>query len=122
MAQQMMFDRIGGSYRGQASDGTVVTVTEEAMEVALKRAGKSIYDSDWWTETLEQVLMSWGIYKSRWLDPATHSPRAEFSMDPPKKDTGTSSTQRPATSTVPLPSGPLSSRLTSGKLSDKDEK
>jgi hypothetical protein len=122
MAQQMMFDYMERNYRGQASDGTVVTSTEEAMEAALKRAGKTIYDSDWWIETMEQVLVSWGIYKTRWQDPATGSPRASFSIEPPEKDTNTTSTQRPAANTVGFPSGPLSSRLTSGKLTNKDEK
>lgn len=117
MAQQLMFDRIGGMYRGQATNGSIVTVTEDAMELALKKAGKTIYDSDWWVETILRVLEGWGIYCKRWVDDATNSLRLEFSTKPPDKPTG----QQASTSTNPLTSGPLSSRLTSGKLPPKDD-
>ena len=105
------------------ADGTVITVEEDAMETALKKAGKSIYESEWWLETLAQVLEHWGIYCKRSVDEATHVPRLRFSMIPPApKETGTSQAQRPSTYTTPLNSGPLSSRLNSGRLDNKEEK
>ena len=44
------------NFRGQATNGTVVTVDHDVMDVVNKKAGKSVYDSDWWVETLEAVL------------------------------------------------------------------
>jgi hypothetical protein len=78
MAQRMMWIQVQSIYRGQATDGTVVTVEADAMDLALKKAGNGIYDSDWWNETLEKVLDHWGISTQRWHDAVTKTPRAHF--------------------------------------------
>ena len=82
MAQQMMWDHISAVFRGQATNGTVVTVDEGAMNAALKNAGKGVYDSDWWVETLDTILDHWGIDVKHWVDDITRSPRAGYSMRP----------------------------------------
>ncbi len=127
MAQQMMWDPIVGDYRGQAADGTVVTVVPEAMELANKRAGRTVYDSDWWVETVQSTLEHWGIYSRRWIDAASRVPRVEFSIGEPKSAT----TQDQAkvdvadspTANEPgkiAGSGPLTNRIMSGPLKAKD--
>ena len=86
MAQQMMWSAWESLYRGQGSDGTVITVDEDAMNTALKQAGKGIFDSDWWLETLARVLEHWGIFSKRWTDDATHMPRMHFRLGQPKPE------------------------------------
>jgi len=76
----MMWDLHEDTYRGQASDGTVVTVPQPVMELALKKAGKGVYDSDWWVESQESILSHWGIDSRRWMDGVTRTPRARFTM------------------------------------------
>lgn len=78
----MMWNQHQDIYRGQATDGTVVTVDQEVMTLAIKKAGKGVYESDWWVESLERVLSHWGISARRWIDATTHTPRAHFSMGP----------------------------------------
>jgi hypothetical protein len=103
MAQIMMWDHILSVYRGQASNGTVIVVEPPAMELAHKRAGKTVYDSDWWIETVQRTLEHWGIYARRWVDAATHVPRINYSLTRPG-NTGTLSTEQ-----LEAPSTPLSS-------------
>src|SRR5438105_3020251 len=103
MAQQIMWSYTDRLYRGQAGDGTVVTVTEEAMDVALKKAGKGVFESDWWTETLTVVLEHWGIYGKRWADPATAMPRLHFVKGEPKPDSMATNPK--------MASSPLSTRI-----------
>ena len=112
MPQQMMWDQIESTYRGQATDGTIVVVDEEAMSLALKKAGKSVFETDWWIETLTVTLEHWGIYAKHWKDVATQMPRAHFTLDPSQK--GGTKAPRPSTQ-----SGPLRSRLMSGPLPTK---
>jgi hypothetical protein len=81
MAQRMMWNQFQGEYRGQATNGTVVTVEETVMDLALKKAGKGVFDSDWWIEALERVLNHWGINTQHWMDATTHTRRAHFSLD-----------------------------------------
>ncbi len=81
MAQRMMWNQFQAQYRGQATNGTVVTVDETVMALALKKAGKSVFDSDWWIETLERVLNHWGINTQRWVDATTNTRRAHFSLE-----------------------------------------
>ena len=80
----MMWSAWEGLYRGQASNGTVITVDEDAMNVALKQAGKGIFETDWWTETLTRILDHWGIYSKRWTDEITGVPRLHFHLSKPK--------------------------------------
>ena len=126
MAQQMMWDVIENVFRAQTSNGSIVTVDQNAMDLAQKKAGKTVYDSDWWVETLLNVLEHWGIHNKRWVDVATQLPRYHFSLDTPQPDTGPmASQQQPAIPTTPLPSGPiasgpLSNRLNSNKTNSQD--
>jgi len=110
MAQQMMWNAWQDTFRGQASDGTIVTVEQEAMDIAHRKAGTAVYESDWWPETLTRVLEHWGIYHKKWLDEDTHNPRLHFT---------TSVLEKP--NEIPKPaSGPLSARLTSGPLNTRN--
>ena len=125
MAQRMMWDHITAMYRGQAGNGTVVAVEPEAMDLAHKRAGKVVYDSDWWVETLQITLEHWGIFGRHWMDAATRVPRANFSLnrytDTDKLTQEQVSSAPPPTPTKPLSSGPLLSRLKSGPLGAREE-
>ena len=109
------------------ANGTVVVVDPSAMDLAHKKAGKTVYDSDWWVETLQVTLDHWGIFSRRWMDGATRVPRANFSLES-FPDTGTLTQEQVSRNlTQPLQSGPLLSRLNSGPLgsgplSPKDEK
>ena len=75
MPQQMMWSARENLYRGQATDGTVITVDQDAMNTALKQAGNGIFETDWWVETLTRILEHWGIFSKRWLDDITNMPR-----------------------------------------------
>ena len=110
MAQQMMWNAWQETFRGQASDGTIVTVEQEVMDIAHRKAGTAVYESDWWPETLTRVLEHWGIYHKKWLDEDTHNPRLHFTTSVPQKQ---NETPGPA-------SGPLSARLTSGPLNTRN--
>ncbi len=107
MAQQMMWNYSDEIYRGQADDGTIITVAEDAMRLALAKAGRQIFETEWWMETLTNVLEHWGIYSKRWVDDLTGMPRLDFSLGQAK--------QMPDRT-----SGPLSSRLNSGPLSTRN--
>src|SRR5438105_10072653 len=120
MAQPLMWNIYESNYRGQAANGTVVTVEEEAMELARKNAGKSVYETEWWVETLERVLEHWGIYTQRWVDDATQNRRINFTLEPPK---GADKEEKKASEQPSLShssSGPLLNRLVSGNLGTKD--
>ncbi len=108
-AQRMMWNETERQYRGQASDGAVVTVMEDAMMLAHRKAGNGVFDSDWWVETLTRVLEHWGIYYKRWMDPATNTARMHFTLGQPKPDT-------------PQAPGPLTTRIMSGPLSRNEKK
>lgn len=122
MAQRMMFDQIEHVYRGQATDGTVITVKEDGMDLALRKAGKAVFETDWWSESQTAILEHWGLYGKRWIDDATKMPRLTFVVGEPKK--GIVMPQNP---TGPLSSrlqsksqsGPLSARIQSGPLGTK---
>lgn len=105
MPQMMMWSQVEAQYRGQATDGSVITVADEAMQLAHRKAGNSIYECDWWVETLTQVLERWGVYCKRWIDPASQVPRLHFSLGDPKSGVQTTQT-----------TGPLSARIMSGPL------
>ncbi len=110
MAQQMMWIAIEETYRGQASDGAVITVNEDTMLLAHKKAGRDVFEADWWTGTLTRILEHWGIYGKRWMDQSTRVPRMHFNTGEPRQIIG---------GLNPNASGPLSSRLNSGPLSTK---
>lgn len=112
MPQQMMWNPVDEKYRGQASDGTVISVDEAAMITAHKRAGRSVYETDWWVETLTYVLAMWGIFGERSYDQTTRVPIANFRSGEPK--------QNPSISGLQNATGPLSARLNSGPLSSRD--
>ncbi|MFL5734489.1 MAG: hypothetical protein ACJ78Q_14985 [Chloroflexia bacterium] len=104
MAQQLMWNQIEELYRGQGTNGTVITVESDAMQAALNRAGKSVYETDWWIETLQNVLEHWGVYSQRWLDVATRVPRMHFSLTPNRMGPG--ATQQSPTQQPPVQQSP----------------
>ena len=105
-SQQMMWSVLESHYRGQATDGAVVTVEEPAMTEALKQAGKGVFEADWWRETLPVTLERWGITARRWTDESTDMPRAHFRLGTPTV---------PQLEEMQQASGPLSARLISRK-------
>ena len=125
MAQKLMWNQIESQYRGQGTNGAVVTVEVEAMDLATRKAGKSVYDTDWWIETLQNVLEHWGIYTQRWTDAATKVPRIHFSVTMPRPGEVPGTTQQPYTTSGPLnpmTSGPLNTgTLRERLLSNKQE-
>jgi hypothetical protein len=116
---QLMWNPFEAQYRGQATTGEVVTVDEDVMNQAIKKAGSGVFEVDWWLESLQDVLQHWGFQSKRWMDPVTGMPRVNYSMGPkgpaPQGDqahTTTSGILRKLTG-----SGPLTTRiLNSGKL------
>jgi hypothetical protein len=96
MSQQLMWNQIEELYRGQGTNGTVITIESDAMQTALNRAGKAVYDTDWWIETLQNVLEHWGVYSQRWLDVATRVPRIHFSLTPNRLDRTITGQQAPS--------------------------
>jgi hypothetical protein len=120
MSQQIMWINAEEIYRGQASDGTIVTIEKDALEVALRKAGRGIWEADWWTETLPATLQHWGLTGQQSIDPLTRMPTMHFGQ---VKATGADPTGDQ--SKPDLNSGSLLSRLATGKfitgkLSDKD--
>ena|SRR5687768_18516072 len=107
MAQQIMWSPRESVYRGQATDGTVITIEEPAMSKALKEAGNSIYEADWWRETLTVTLQRWGIMGKSWMDDVTATPRVHYSLGEPTRPEPDEVQQHM--------SGPLSTRLLSRK-------
>ena len=118
MSQKLMWNQIESLYRGQGTNGAVVTVEAEAMDLAMRRAGKTVYDTDWWVETLQNVLEHWGIFGQRWTDAATKVPRRHFSLTMPTPGDGT--TQQPYTTSGPLNTGSLRERLSHSKQEEGD--
>ena len=108
---RIMWSQAESLYRGQSLTGTVITVDEDALQAALKNAGNSIFDTEWWIETLTVVLDRWGLKSKQWTDPATQVLRLHFRIaDPNANQPG-----QPSQSSVGT--GPLTTRLlNSGKL------
>jgi hypothetical protein len=75
-----MWNPFEAQYRGQASTGEVVTVDEDVMNHALKKAGTGVFEVDWWIESLQNVLEHWGYQAKRWTDPTTQMPRVNYSF------------------------------------------
>ena len=123
-----MWNPFEAQYRGQASTGEVVTVDEDVMNHAIKKAGSGVFDVDWWIESLQDVLQHWGYQSKRWIDPATQMPRVNYSF---ANKGAASQTEQPQhtsgflsklTSSGPLTTRILNSgRLNSGKL-DENQK
>ncbi len=82
MAQQLMWLVMDARYRGQATNGSIVTVTQDALDIAQKNAGRQVYETDWWVETLPQVIQNWGIYFKQVLDRTTLNHCVDFSHAP----------------------------------------
>ena len=129
MAQKMMWDHILSVYRGQASDGTVVVAEPAAMDLAQRKAGRTVYDSDWWVETVQRTLEHWGIYSRRWIDAATRMPRINYSLTKYTGQAGSAVAEAAQPQSVdqvvpapirPLASGPLTNRIISGPLGPRD--
>jgi hypothetical protein len=110
MAQNMMWNEFEGLYRGQAAQGEVVTVAEDAMKLAHRKAGNGVFEADWWVETLTRVLEHWGVYRKRWIDQPTLTVRLHFTLGDPKP------------SNAAQGSGPLSTRILSGPLDRNKDK
>jgi hypothetical protein len=116
---QIMWSQTEKVYRGQATGGTVISIDEDAMDRALRKAGQSVFECDWWIETLSVVLEHWGLKGKRWMDPATQVPRLHYSLVATEADAPSGPpppAPPPAQPQTPAP-GPLTSRLmNSGKL------
>jgi hypothetical protein len=128
---RIMWSQAEGLYRGQSLTGTVITVDEDALKSALKNAGNSIFDTEWWIETLTVVLERWGMNSKQWTDPATQVLRLHFRIADANagQPSQSGSTTGPLTTRL-LNSGKLNSgglnsgnlnsgRLNSGKLGEK---
>lgn len=109
-------------YRGQSLTGTVITIDEEALIVALKNAGNTVFDTEWWLETFTVVLERWGLKSKQWTDPATQVLRVHYRManvaqpEPGSTMTPNQTGTGPLTTRI-LNSGKLNSgNLNSGKL------
>jgi hypothetical protein len=110
---RIMWSQAESLYRGQSLTGTVITVDEDALQIALKNAGNSIFDTEWWIETLTVVLDRWGLKSKQWTDPATQVLRLHFRI----ADPNASQPGQPAVVTGPLTTRLLSSgKLNSGNL------
>jgi hypothetical protein len=121
---RIMWSQAESLYRGQSLTGTVITIDEDALNVALKNAGNSIFDTEWWLETLQVVLERWGLRSKQWTDPATQVLRVHIRTAASDQPPGTGVGTGPLTTRL-LNSGGLdgskvgSGGLTSGKLSDR---
>jgi hypothetical protein len=126
---RILWNQFEAVYRGQSNTGTVITVDEDAMQKALVNAGNVVFESEWWMETLTNVLDHWSLGSKRWMDHVTGMPRVHFRLlaEPPPQRTGPFSSNTgnlkgtgPLTTRI-LNSGRLDSdRLHSGKLKDDE--
>jgi len=123
---RIMWSQAESLYRGQSLTGTVITVDEDALKAALKNAGNSIFDTEWWIETLAVVLERWGLKSKQWTDPATRVLRLHFRVaeadagQPSQSSVGTGPLTTRLLNSGKLNSGSLSSGgLNSGKLGEK---
>lgn len=127
MQQQLMWTAMEARFRGQATNGSIVTVTQDALDMALKHAGRQVYETDWWVETLPQVIQNWGIYYRQTLDKATFNHCVDFSHEsfetaapePADHSFARSSSRASGPLGSTPPSGPLPNPGTSGSLSDR---
>ncbi len=108
---RILWDHVEAHYRAQCNSGTILSIDEDALIKALKNAGNVVFDTEWWVETLPNVLEHWGLRNKRWTDPATQMPRVHYRLTTDRVPTGPLS----PTGTGPLNStGPLSDRINSG--------
>jgi hypothetical protein len=126
-----MWSQAESLYRGQSLTGTVITVDEDALKAALKNAGNSIFDTEWWLETMTVVLERWGLKAKQWTDPATQVLRVHFraavanGAEPGQAAASSSNSGTGPLTTRLLNSGKLNSGglnsggLNSGKLGEK---
>jgi hypothetical protein len=113
---RILWNQIEAVYRAQANSGDVITVDEDAMQRALTNAGNTVFDTEWWVETLPNVLEHWNLGSRRWIDQVTGMPRVHYRLlaEAPAADPtipfGSNTTQAERT-------GSLATRiLNSGKL------
>jgi hypothetical protein len=113
---RILWNQVEAVYRAQANSGDVITVDEDAMQRALVNAGNTVFDTEWWVETLPSVLEHWSLGSRRWMDQVTGMPRVHFRLlaEAPSADRtipfGSNTDQIKGT-------GPLATRiLNSGKL------
>jgi hypothetical protein len=116
---RILWNQVEAVYRGQANTGDVITVDEDAMQRALVNAGNAVFDSEWWVESLPNVLEHWKLVSRRWMDNVTGMPRVHYRL------VTEADAQQPQGRTGPFRSntgpikgtGPLTTRfLNSGKL------
>jgi hypothetical protein len=124
---QLMWNPFEAQYRGQSPTGEVVTVDEDVMNHAIKKAGSGVFEVAWWLESLPDVLQHWGYQEKRWTDPSTRMPRVNYSFAPKGAAAEGDHTQpttsgflRKLTTTGPLTTRLLNTnKLDSGRLEDK---
>jgi|SRR5215203_5033921 len=133
------WDHVEILYRAQCNSGIILSIDDDAMIKALKNAGNVVFDTEWWVETLPNVLEHWGLRSKRWTDPTTQMPRLHYRLTNERLSTDTNGNVSTGTSpladrlnstvsladrfngTGPLAdrinsTGPLTNRINSGKL------
>lgn len=122
---RILWDHVEAHYRAQCNSGVILSIDEDAMLAALKNAGNVVFDTEWWVETLQNVLEHWGLRSKRWTDPATMMPRVHYRLTADRVPTGTTGPIGSSGGTGPLMNringtGPLSSnKPNTGSLSDR---
>jgi hypothetical protein len=110
---RILWDHIEEHYRAQCNSGIILSIDDDAMVKALKNAGNVVFDTEWWLETLPNVLEHWGLRSKRWTDPATQMPRIHYRLTTDRVSTGN-------TGPMKIGTGPLTDRINStGPLSDR---
>ncbi|MEO5953714.1 MAG: hypothetical protein ABIQ44_14725 [Chloroflexia bacterium] len=120
---RILWDHVEAHYRAQCNSGVILSIDDDAMIKALKNAGNIVFDTEWWVETLQNVLEHWGLRSKRWTDPVTQMPRIHYRLTNERVPTGATSPIG-GTGTGPLMNrlnntGSLSDRLNTGSLSER---
>src|SRR5690348_4135414 len=133
---KILWDHVESHYRAQSNSGVILSIDDDAMLKALKNAGNGVFDTEWWMETLPNVLEHWGLRSKRWIDPPTQMPRIHYRLTADRVPTGPLPTPPPnptfsgtgplsnrlngtaplTSRTAPSSTGPLTNRLNSGRL------
>ncbi len=119
---RILWSQIDGHYRGQSNAGVILTVDQDAMNMAIKNAGNAVFDTEWWVETLSVVLEHWGLKSKRTLDHTTQMPHVHYRLTTDGIPAGNTDFLNGANGAGPLKgTGPLTTRLLiSGKLNSSN--
>jgi hypothetical protein len=114
---RIMWSQAESLYRGQSLTGTVITIDEDALNTALKHAGNTIFDTEWWLETLTVVLERWGLRSKEWTDPTTQVLRVHIRTAASDQPADTGVGTGPLTTRLLISGGLDASKVGSGGLS-----